>query len=55
MADMSRAVVAGMSKNKVKYPWWRDIVSDKPAQPTQTGQEIFDGIINAALNRGEKE
>lgn len=52
MADMSRAVIHGMSRGKSTAPWWRDIISPKP-RTEQTGQEIFDSIIRKALKRGE--
>lgn len=53
MANMSRLIIAGMSSNKSKAPWWSDIVRGKPSEPEKTGKQVFDDIIRKAMNRGD--
>lgn len=52
MADMSRAIVHGMSRGKSTAPWWRDIIGPDRKPVEKTGQEIFEGIIRKAMKRG---
>ena len=54
MSTMSCIIANATSRSKKRIPTLQELTKRSSAEPQQTGQEIFDGVIRAALG-GDKE
>jgi hypothetical protein len=55
IADTLRLLVLSKMKKGSEFPHLAECLGEKKKSPEKTGAQILDGIISAALGKGEKE